>query len=378
MNGIENWSAVYQSMKESKTAIFALQETHLDDNMLLSIDQCFGKRLSIINSKLPGNPRTLVGVTFIINRSLIAPRDLEVAALIEWCVLAIKFKWHGNDDILLINVYAPNNKSTHPAFWERIDETRWLKGLQQPDMLLGDFNVTEDQIGRATAHLDDIAAIAALRNLRQCLGLEDTWCHAFPHDRSCTYRATLNGQAIKSRLDQIYMSKESAKVALDWKTTQTAVLTNHWMVSVRYAPSQAPFIGTGRWTMQIPELKKKELINRIVDRGKTLQAKLCDLSRAQIPCDVKNTQSLWVAFKADIVKLTKKHCSKTQGKLGNKILDIEKDLKCLAGNPELDTNDIVRTEEAFLVNELTILKRIQARDRKDKCRTCSGNTPRYN
>ena len=97
MTGIEKWSMLYQTMKESKIAILALQETHLDDNMLISIHECFGKRLSVINSKLPENPRTSAGVAFVINRGLIAPKDLDVAELIEGRALAIKFKWHGDE-----------------------------------------------------------------------------------------------------------------------------------------------------------------------------------------------------------------------------------------------------------------------------------------
>ena len=46
--------------------------------------------------------------------------------------------------------------------------------LRHPDFLLGDFNVTQDPIDRAPAHLDDINTITALRNMRQALGCSDT------------------------------------------------------------------------------------------------------------------------------------------------------------------------------------------------------------
>ena len=47
-------------------------------------------------------------------------------------------------------------------------------------MMLGDFDITEELIDRAPAHLDDTNVIMALRNLCQCLGLKDSWHHAFP------------------------------------------------------------------------------------------------------------------------------------------------------------------------------------------------------
>lgn len=160
--GIEKWSTVYRTINDHKIAILALQETHLDDNLLMSVHECFGKRLSVVNSKHPGNPRASAGVAFVINRALIAPKDLVVTELIEGRALAIKFKWHNEDEILMINVYAPNTRSEHTKFWETIDTKRHSKGLRRPDMMLGDFNVTEELIDRAPAHLDDINAIAAL------------------------------------------------------------------------------------------------------------------------------------------------------------------------------------------------------------------------
>ena len=373
MNGIEKWSTIYQTMKENKIAVLALQETHLDNSLLHSIDNCFGKRLSVINSNLSENPRASAGVAFVINRALVAPKDLESMELIEGRALAIKFKWHNDEEIVLLNIYAPNDRKTHPAFWETIDTKRRSKGLRRPDMMLGDFNVTEEPIDRTPAHLDDVDAIAALRNLRQCLALEDTWCHAYPHERAFTYCAQNNERAIKSRLDRIYTSKEAAPVMFEWKISQTSVLTDHWMVSAKYAPSQAPYIGNGRWTMQIPELENDSLIKRLVERGMTLQGQLNDPTINQAPRGGENPQTLWSSFKNDIVKITKKQCAESRGKLAKKIKNLEYDIKTLTRNPDLDWDDKVRAEEAFLTSELATLKHIQARDKKDEGRAVVVN-----
>ena len=42
MTGMEKWSAVYNTIKEYKIAILALQETHLDKETLHSVNECFG------------------------------------------------------------------------------------------------------------------------------------------------------------------------------------------------------------------------------------------------------------------------------------------------------------------------------------------------
>ena len=373
MTGIDKWSAIYQTMKVNKLAVLALQETHLDNTLLHSIHDCFGKRLTIINSSLPVNPRTSAGVAFVINRSLIAPKEMTTTELIEGRALAIKFKWHNNEDILLLNVYAPNNKSEHPDFWESVDTKRRAKGLRRPDLMMGDFNLTEDPIDRSPPHLDDTSAIAALRNLRQCLGLEDSWRHAFPHNRCFTYRANNNGQAIKSRLDRIYTSKNATKATYDWKIVQTAVPTDHWMVSTKYAPSHAPFIGKGRWTMQVTATKSDSLMDRVIDRGMTLQKDLKNLNHTEAQNNDRAPQTLWANFKRDVTKIAKKHSAESRGKLTRKMSNLETEIKNLARHPEFDTNNNLRANEAFLAKELETLKRIEARDRKDELRAVVTN-----
>ncbi len=83
MSGIEKWSSIYQTMNKNKIVILALQETHLDKTLLQSVHDCFRKRLTMINSQLATNPHTSVGVAFVINRSLVAPRELVSKELIK-------------------------------------------------------------------------------------------------------------------------------------------------------------------------------------------------------------------------------------------------------------------------------------------------------
>ena len=147
----------------------------------------------------------------------------------------------------------------------------------------------------------------------------------------------------------------------------------HWLVSAKYALTQAPYIGKGRWTFQTSKIKNKDLMERIVNQGKQLNADLKRLRDAQIPCEEKNPQTLWASFKSNVVKVVKKHCSKMRGKVVKKIKDLEKDLKELRENPELDTDNRVRTKEAYLANELKHLEHLQARDKKDELRAVITN-----
>ena len=67
MNSIEKWSSIYQTMKVNKIAILALQETHLNNELIHSINTCFRKRIQIVNSQLPTNLCTSARVAFVIN-----------------------------------------------------------------------------------------------------------------------------------------------------------------------------------------------------------------------------------------------------------------------------------------------------------------------
>ena len=367
MNGIEKWSSIYQTMKGNKIAILALQETHLNNELLHSINACFGKRIQILNSQLPIDPCSSAGVAFVINRGLVKPTNLESIDLIQGRAAALKFKWH-EEEILLINIYAPNNRQENAQFWEDLDEKRRSKRLRRPDFLLGDFNVTEDPIDRAPAHLDDVNAIAALRNLRQTLGLKDEWRHAFPNERCFTYRANHNGQQIKSRIDKIYSSNEAAKSIFDWKIRQTSVPTDHWMVAMKYAPKEAPYIGKGRWTWQLTELKNEELMEKIKNRGMELQRDMENIKKENTPREIRNPQTLWARFKGDARDIATRHCKETRGKLSKKLKDLERERKAISNSERIDTTDSARANEAYLAKELEILTRIRERDRKDDMR----------
>jgi hypothetical protein len=128
-----------------------------------------------------------------------------------------------------------------------------------------------------------------------------------PSEKSFTYRANANGQHIQSRLDRIYTNLATSELTYDWKTTPSAVPTDHWMVAVKYSPHDAPYIGRGRWTWPLDTLKNNKLINTIIDRGIQLQDDFNELERDQPDQTITNRQLLWKTFKEDIKNSAKKH-----------------------------------------------------------------------
>jgi exonuclease III len=238
------WAEVNATLKRDGIAILALQETHLNHEDIQSLHRMYKNRMEIYNSEIEHAPKSSAGVSFIINHELINPVDTEIMELIKGRALAMKLKWKENTTTL-INVYAPNNKNKNQDFWKEVENQRVNLGLPKPDFLLRDFNLMEEPIDRSPPKHDNLNAVSALRDLRRSLNVTDQWRHLYNKVREYTYHAMQNQKPIKSRLDRIYIGKKNEKFVFSWTTKPSSVPTDHWLVSVRFAPKDAPHIGKG-------------------------------------------------------------------------------------------------------------------------------------
>ena len=176
MNYREKWRTISHTMHTEKIAILAIQELHLDHDMMETLGKHFEKNLIILNSTHPDNPQASAGISFIINEQLMELNKIEMSELIPGRVAVLKVKWLKSCSATLLNIYAPNDRSKHMNFWVKIMTKRHTQHLPIPDLAMGDFNVTEDAIDRMPPKLDDKSAIAALREVRHEWDISDTWC----------------------------------------------------------------------------------------------------------------------------------------------------------------------------------------------------------
>ena len=274
MNYIEKWSMINQTLNRDKIAILALQEMHLSEETTERIRDCFRKKMTIVYSADPNNPSTSAGIAFIINKALISPRKISTTALQEGRALMLEIEWLETEKTSILNIYAPNDRATHPAFWKTIEEMRRNKGLARPDFTIGDFNITEDLMDRAPPRLDDTQAIEAFRDVKQSWEMQDEWRQTYPEKKVFTYRAHANKQQIQSHLDRIYAKRSCAQHLYDRRIKPSAVPTDHWLVTVKYALKDTPDIGKGRWTLPLQVLKNRKLIEMIIMCGIKLQEDL--------------------------------------------------------------------------------------------------------
>ena len=283
MTFLQKWSKISDTIQSEKIAILAVQETHLDEIHTKSLQERYQKNLKIIVSEDPENPRTKAGVAFIINKKLIEPEEIKTYILTPGRAMVLKIKWMKTCDATILNIYAPNERKAHENYWARILTERRFQRVPIPEVFLGDFNVTEDAIDRMPPKSDKEYAITALRDVRHEWNLTDAWRTINPNERAFTYSAQTSTGHIQARLDRIYVAKNIEKHTFDWEIKETAIPSDHSMVTVRYAPKDAPYIGTGRWTLPLHLLNNEDMLEKIAKRGSEAQANCYDPRTCRAP-----------------------------------------------------------------------------------------------
>ena len=366
-NAFEKWAEINATMKNERIAILAVQETHLDDQNIEAIHQALGKRLMIINSQLERNPRASAGVAFALNKDLIDTTKVTSYVLIRGRAIAIKITWKDGEETILINVYAPNRRSDHKDFWEKTENERLNKHLRKPDFVLGDFNLTEEPIDRYPAKHDSQGAIAALRDFRLNNDVQDQWRHTYPKTREYTYRALLNGQQVKSRLDRIYVSQSKSKFTFDWKITPSSVPTDHWLVTVKFAPKNAPYIGKGRWTWPLNVLGDKKIMEQVEKKGIKLQEDLETIRTSPNErTATNNPQLMWKTFKSEITEWVAHEAKIKHHKCRTKIRKLKKDREETLAHPDFEENGELQWHETILAKEIEHLERVTSKNNRER------------
>ncbi|KAG0699323.1 hypothetical protein DFH29DRAFT_983581 [Suillus ampliporus] len=253
----------------------------------------------VLNSQDPSRPSNSAGVAFVLNKEMINISNIKWSVLIPGRAAALSLKWHNEKTINLLNIYALNTHSEHPHFWD-IVRTKWQQErLGTLDMMMGDFNITEDPLDRAPSRPDNEQAVEALRNFRSDFNIQDTWQHAHPTMRLFTFNSNTNTM---SRLDRIYTSVSHDNSISDWKAYLCPIPTDHNIVHVRFAPPGVLHIGKGRWTWPLSTLSDKTLLEKIKKLGITLQNEIGRSNTADTRTNAKNPQTLWESFKTNITE----------------------------------------------------------------------------
>ncbi|EPQ53495.1 DNase I-like protein, partial [Gloeophyllum trabeum ATCC 11539] len=257
--------------------------------------------------------------------------------------LSLTTTWHNSETFTIINVYAPNDYSQHPTFWENITLGIRTLSIPLPDFMVGDFNVVEELVDRSPPRPDPLAATNALRELRLNLGLTDGWRHDNPDERAYTYTSNRHHMP---RIDRIYTKPTHLPYLHGWHKTPTSIPTDHCLIEVQFSPPSATFVGVGQWTWPLGLLNDPALLQQIHQRRCELLETLTLLSKNR--STDHNPQTAWKTFKSDIASLGKKHAKVVLAKISRKITDLEADIKDSLNHPTLGSGEASQTNAAFL------------------------------
>jgi hypothetical protein len=128
------------------------------------------------------------------------------------------------------------------------------------------------------------------------------------------------------------------------------------MVSVKFAPRDAPFIGKGRWSWPKTMLDDEDLIQKVITKGIDLQLELEKWKIENTDCKLSNPQTMWESFKLDIKRTAKEHEKMSAHKINAKTKSLEKKRKTMLTSEDFKVNDTCQAEEALLANEIAHLE----------------------
>ena len=115
-----------------------------------------------------------------------------------------------------------------------------------------------------------------------------------------------DGQYEFAHLDRIYTARPLANALFKWKSRPVLVPSDHWPVSVKYAPKDAPLIGNSRWTLPLKAIQDKDLMNEITKKGINAQMQIKAMCNIPPETCQECPQTIWQELKSNIACLAKK------------------------------------------------------------------------
>jgi exonuclease III len=354
---LSKWADIIKIVTENRISILAVQETHLDTADEGVLNTWYKDKVRIINSADPDRPHASARVAFVLNKRLTPwlTDSVTYQEIVPGRALALTTNWHANETTTVMNIYAPLDIQKHEDFWTNVYDNYTQTNVPRPDFMLGDFNIVEHALDRMPSRTDPTRATDALSSLKRNLALQDTWRQTYETKREFTFFSSRN---TSSRIDRIYTSTEAATSIYNWRTERAMVSTDHCMVSINYAPRDAPYIGKGRWTVKPNILVNNDFYKAVIEKGRETEGRMWELVDSGCRCDDNNVQIIWEEFKTWIADLAKKMGKKSMGRTKVAVRKVEKDMQQINKCTDLDT-DPAKQAQLLILDA----KRIQLLDK---------------
>ncbi|KAJ7172880.1 hypothetical protein C8R43DRAFT_874043 [Mycena crocata] len=346
------WFNMWRVIQDYKVGVMVATEAHLNDSRHHDVEALFGRSLKVEFTENPGTPNA-AGVAFAINKSLMRTDNVKTTVVIPGRAMILEIGWHGERNLSILGVYAPNAPDENGQFW--LDIKKFLvnnPSVRKPDTMGGDLNIVEDDIDRLPAHGDAAFAVAALDELKSYLNFTDGFRQTFPNTKAYTYHQKATGS--QSRIDRWHTTHALFPQSFEWQIRTVGVLTDHKMVMVRVTTTNAPTTGPGRWVLKKHLLKDQELSDFIQERGMAVQDEMKKMKTLPQRDPDWNPQTVWADFKRDLVLRARTRAKKVIPKRKKEIRELEVELEMILGDPDVSDNE-KRLSGAILTERLATL-----------------------
>ncbi|KAF5337638.1 hypothetical protein D9757_015091 [Collybiopsis confluens] len=233
------WNWIKELMAKNHLGMITLQETHLDQEMLIQIQEFKKHNLLIENTADPDNPTRKGGVAIVLQKKSANVNGVTFKTVIPGRALLMQHPWHGDKVFTFLAIYAPAGSNKEKVkFYEELNN-RWdLDYLPQLDGWGGDFNfLTPTSNDPIPAREDNRDALAALKKFRCRFDLIDGWRRFNEQSAKFTFR---QANLARSRIDRIYLTKELMRDIQDWDIKSPNITTDHDMVTTTIVDPIAP------------------------------------------------------------------------------------------------------------------------------------------
>src|SRR5882724_6356105 len=133
------WPRIARIMRIKRIAILAIQESRTTEEDTAQIEAVVPKIKIITN----GQYSSKMGVAFAINKDLVDENNLQHEIMIPNRASKLRVRWGDNQELTLINTYAPNDEEKKYFF-------KKLTSNKHKDLcVMGDFNCVESDIDRS-------------------------------------------------------------------------------------------------------------------------------------------------------------------------------------------------------------------------------------
>ena len=206
-NGLRNKQKIqniFSYMGSRKFDIICLQETFWDENLINSFVK-FNWDGDIFYSNFEGD-NFCRGVAILFRHefdcNIISVKEIEKGRILE-------AKIECDDKMFYIyNVYAPNVVKDRVNFF--VDFNLYLHDniVGNDYFIVGDFNCVNDAKDKSNKRYPD-TSVRLYNDLLSNNSLNDIWRALHPHNREYTWRRTIRGNLIQSRIDKVLVPDHS-------------------------------------------------------------------------------------------------------------------------------------------------------------------------